>query len=134
MNPFRTFLTTVGDAAKSVWKWLKRNFWWLKFILIAVGAFLGYRFVSSRIAKVMEFIRGKKTHWGRIPGQPDKLLVTDPDGGKSEIVELPAGVQSSDVVSAGKAGVGRYEVEIRHDRADRRDSTGNGDALDRLGQ
>lgn len=124
----------MGDFLKRAWEWINRNFWWLKFIGIAIAAVIGYRFLSTRIARIVDALRGKRAHWTKIPGNSHQIVVTDPDSGKSEIVHLPDNVTSSEVISAGKAEEGKYEVEIRHDRTDRRDSTGDGDALDRLGK
>lgn len=133
MNPFRKFLSRVAETAKKVWKWIRENLWWLKFVLIAFGALLGYHFLRSKIARLVEFIRGRQVNWHKIPGNSDQIAITDPDTGKTEVVTLPDGVSSSEVISAGKGEIGQYEVAIDHDRTDRRSADGRGDALDRTG-
>lgn len=123
----------IVKTIKKMWVWIKKNWWWLKWIGLTVAAILGYKILAVKGSKIVSAITGRKVNWMTIPGSPDNVLIRNPDTGVPEVVLLPRGVTSKEIISAAKGRVGKYEITIRHTAVDRRNATGDGNALDSLG-
>jgi len=100
--------------------WLRKAWSWLRWVLLAVAAFLLWRLLRVRLSHLLPWVE-RPIRWARIPGNGTHVVVENPATGKHETVELPAGVESKDVASVGISKASEtYEVEPLHDPRDRR--------------
>ena len=117
---------------KNIGDWIKGK-WWIKWVLFVVVAFIGYRVIVKKGAKLVNRLAQKSINWTPVPGSPNVILIRDPETKVSELVQLPPGIKSDDIQSAAKGKMDTYEVTINHVTVDRRSIAGTGNALNSLG-
>lgn len=114
-------------------EWLRRNRWWLRYLLLAAALMVGYMLTVKAWARIVGSI-AKPTTWKTLPGVTDAVAVMNPNTGSMDVVMLPDNVGPSDLVSVGITETGDdYEIEIKHETSDRRSPTGDGGAATHFG-
>lgn len=107
-------------AWTAVSSWVKRSWSWLRWIVAALAAVLIWRRIRVHVARLVDWV-SKPASWSKIPGVKTHVVAKNPETGKPETVELPAGVSADDVAAVGiSETTGAYHVETLHEPRDRR--------------
>lgn len=103
--------------------WLREQWFWLKWALLAAAMVVGYTIVARRLAKRVRQI-SQPTTWQ--PLGDNAVAVLNPATGAFEVVALPDDVKTDDVIAVGiTEETGNYEVATVHTATDRHGPAGS---------